>query len=126
MQPVQILIVEDSAVVALALQDALRRLGYGEAAIAHSGPEAIDAALHTHPDLVLMDVKLDEAMDGIEAASAIRAEADVPVIYLTAYSDDQTLKRVLHSKAAGYIVKPFDLYELQSTVAKVLHQIGKG
>ena len=80
----QILVVEDQRAVAGALQMRLRGLGYAVTAIAKTGPEAIEKATELRPDLILMDIKLGEGMDGIEAAHQIRSNLDIPVVYVSA------------------------------------------
>lgn len=118
----KILIVEDEGITAQALREALIDMGHRVVGVAVTGWEAIKKSIDLKPDLVIMDIKLRGEVDGISAAQRIQSQLDIPVIYLTAYSDEQTLKRVVHSKAYGYLVKPFDEYELQSTVDKVLRQ----
>jgi CheY-like chemotaxis protein len=97
-------------------------LGYDVAGIAASAEEAVGKAADTRPDVVLMDIKLKGLMDGISAAQRIQALLDIPVIYLTAHSDAETLKRVLHSKAYGYITKPFTTKHLHSAIQQALER----
>src|SRR5262245_37688362 len=100
-----ILIVEDEAVVAVDIASKLGRLGYGVAGTVWRGEDAIALALERRPDLVLMDIRLAGRIDGIEAAERIRAECQVPVIYLTAYADRATLQRAKVTRPFGYILK---------------------
>jgi CheY-like chemotaxis protein len=88
--------------------------------IAVTAEEAIDKAVATKPNLVLMDIRLKGITDGISAAQRIQALLNIPVIYLTAHSDPETLKRVLHSKAYGYITKPFTTEQLHDTIRQAL------
>ena len=120
MAKARILIVEDEAIIAMSLSLMLRNFGYEVAAQASSGREAVRLAEETRPDLVLMDVTLIGGMDGIEAAGRIRERRDVPVIYLTALADEETLRRALDTRPSGYLVKPFDERELREAVEAAL------
>jgi PAS domain S-box-containing protein len=122
MSQAQILIVEDEIIVARDLETRVRELGYDVADIASSGENAVLQAAETRPDLVLMDIRLSGTMDGVEAAEEIRAQFDIPVIYLTAYADDHTLKRAKITEPFGYILKPFETRELRSTIRMALHK----
>jgi len=119
--PAQILIVEDESIVAEDIHDSLQNLGYTAATVS-SGEEAIAKAEEIHPSLVLMDIKLEGAMDGVEAARHIRSRFDIPVIYLTAYADDGTLERVKTTEPYGYILKPFQERELRASVEMALYK----
>jgi len=118
----RILIVEDEAIIAMGLRIAMRSFGYEVAAQTSSGEEAVMLAEETRPDLVLMDVTLRGGMDGIEAAGRIRERLDVPVVYLTALADEETLRRANATKPSGYVVKPFDENELREAVEAALRQ----
>src|ERR1041385_3676335 len=83
----RILIVEDEGIVATDLQSMVRRLGYEVAGVAATGTEAVEKAEVSKPDLVLMDIRLQGTMDGIDAAERIVAQCNIPVTYLTAYAD---------------------------------------
>ncbi|HEX9117923.1 MAG TPA: ATP-binding protein [Anaerolineae bacterium] len=102
----RILVVEDDIVTARAVQHQLRALGYQVAAVVATGEEAVAAVEHAHPDLILMDIVLSGPLDGIEAAGLIQQRVDVPVIYLTAYADDEILQRARDTEPYGYILKP--------------------
>ena len=104
--PARIVIVEDESVTALDVARQLRRLGYQVVALARTGPEAISHALAHRPDLVLMDIRLQGAMDGIDAARHIHASAPIPVIYMSANVDAATLEQIQATKAAGVVRKP--------------------
>jgi DNA-binding NtrC family response regulator len=121
----RILIVEDEFAVAMELQDRLERLGYTVVGHELSGDDAIARATATRPDLVLMDVRLDGRMDGIEAARAIRAIHPVPVVFVTAYSDDETVQRAAETAPFGYVVKPIEERELYAAleVARSTHAL---
>ena len=118
----QILIVEDDSIVVMELQDRLQSLGYAVAAVASSGKEAIEKAAETRPDLVLMDIRLKGDMNGIEAAKEIRVCFDIPVIYLTAHADENTLQRAKATAPYGYILKPFEERELRSNIEIALYK----
>src|SRR5687767_9404080 len=108
----RILIVEDENIVALDIENALRDFRYDVLPVASSGEEAVRLAQERKPDLVLMDIRLRGRMDGIEAARLIHDRLDIPVIFLTAHTDEGTLQRAKSSEAFGYIVKPFEKQEL--------------
>jgi PAS domain S-box len=118
----KILIVEDEGLVAKNIQSRLKRLGYAIVALASSGEEAIRKAEETHPDLVLMDIILEGDMDGVEAAKQIYSRFNIPVVYLTAYADDDTLRRAKITQPFGYILKPFEAKELHSVIEIALHK----
>lgn len=118
----QILVVEDQRAVAGALQMRLRGLGYAVMGIAKDGPEAIEKASQLHPDLILMDIKLGEGMDGIEAAEQIRTTLDIPVVYVSAYVDQKLLARARQTHPAGFINKPFTTKDLLTTIDLALFQ----
>ena len=109
---VSVLIVEDEGIVALDIQDRLVRLGYRVCSRAVSGQEAIEQAAAHKPDLILMDIRLQGAMDGIQAANTIRSFMSIPIIYLTAYADRETLQRAKITEPHGYLIKPFEEREL--------------
>ena len=112
----RILIVEDELIVALDIQTRLERKGYFITGTASRGKEAIALVEANQPDLVLMDIKLDGEIDGIETAERIHTFADVPVVYLTAFADEQTLQRAKLSQPFGYILKPFEERELITNI----------
>jgi two-component system cell cycle sensor histidine kinase/response regulator CckA len=117
-----ILIVEDERIVARDLQAMLHQLGYNVPALVATGTDAIVKATALHPDLVLMDVRLQGTMDGIEAATAILAQLDIPVIYLTAFTDEVTRQRARQTAPYGYLVKPFDERTVQTTIEMALER----
>jgi PAS domain S-box-containing protein len=123
----KILVVEDEVIVARTIASQLTQLGYSVVGTASSGATAIDKANRTQPDLVLMDVMLKGGMDGITAASQICSQRDVPIVFLTAYADENTLQRAKSTLPLGYIVKPFSPGELRVAVELALfkHQVDK-
>jgi PAS domain S-box-containing protein len=118
----RIMIVEDERIVAMDLAQTLGELGYDVAGMATRGEEAIELARRLSPQLILMDVRLAGEIDGITAAQAIRHERDVPVVYLTAHSDSETLRRAARSDASAYLVKPFKSPELRCVIEIALHK----
>ena len=122
MKKIKILVVEDERIVAGDIKMSLERLGYAVPAVSVSGEDAINRAEDTYCDLVLMDIVLQGRMDGIEAASIIQSRFDVPVVYLTAYADDKTVERAKITEPFGYILKPFEDRDLQTTIEMALHK----
>ena len=122
MNKTNILVVEDESIVALDLENGLKSLGYSVPARASSGEEAIQKAAETRPDLVLMDIQLKGDMDGIEAAGEIRARFDIPVIYLTAFADDDIVRRAGSTEPYGYLIKPFEERQLHASVEMALYK----
>ncbi len=122
MSKTKILVVEDEGLVAAEIKTRLESLGYAVPEIAFTGQQAIDATAKTRPDLVLMDIGLKGDIDGIETAVQIRTLFDVPVVYLTAYSDDETLKRAKMSEPFGFIVKPFEELNLHTTIEIAIYK----
>lgn len=118
----QILVVEDENIVARDIENTLRRLGYAVPAVASSGEEAIEKAAAMHPDLVLMDIKLRGKTDGVTAAEEISDRLDIPIVYLTAYADQQTLQRAKLTEPFGYVLKPFDERSLYAAIEMALHR----
>ncbi len=116
----RVLIVEDELIVAKNLQERLQRLGYEVADVASTGQEAISRAEENTPDIILMDIKLQGEMDGIETAGKINEKLGIPVIYLTAYADDSTLVRAKHTNPYGYLLKPIEGRELRSAIETTL------
>lgn len=119
---IRILIVEDELIIAKGLEKRLMALGYVVSDTASSGEEAVEKALETRPDLVLMDINLPGRMDGVTAADKIRSLADIPIIFLTAYTDSDTLDRAKISGPFGYIVKPFQDITLKSSIEMGLYK----
>jgi signal transduction histidine kinase len=116
----RILIVEDEGIVARDLQTSLEALGHVVCGTSATGPDAVRQARTERPDVVLMDIRLRGEMDGIEAARRIRQERDVPVVFLTAYADQDTLERAADVGPYGYVLKPFEEQELHVTVLMAL------
>lgn len=118
----RILIVEDERIVAFNLQQRLIHMGYEVPGLAVSGHESLDMIDRLAPDLVLMDIHIEGDMDGIDVAARLMHAPSVPVIYLTAYSEDSTLKRARQTKPYGYLIKPFSERELHATIQMALER----
>lgn len=121
MTDARILIVEDEPVTAMALQSSLEQFGYEIVASVPTGEEAVAIARKGHVDVVLMDIRLMGKMDGVTAAETIQKEMKIPSIYLTAYSDEETLRRAKIAEPDGYLVKPYNERELHAAVEISLH-----
>ena len=116
----RILIVEDEVIAAEDLREILEKDGYEVCATLSSGEAAVERFPELHPDLVLMDISLNGKMDGIEAAGRISAFSPVPVVYLTAFHDEETLERAKDSHPYGYLVKPFAKETVHTTIQVAL------
>ncbi len=116
----EILLVEDEQIVALELRERLTRLGYQVTGLAASGEAALHSIEARRPDLVLMDIVLAGKMTGTETATIVRRRFDIPVVYLTAYSDPATLEQVKDTEGQGYLTKPFQPHELHAVIQLAL------
>lgn len=117
-----ILLVEDEKIVARDIQNILTKQDYSVVDIVSSGDEAIQKARKYTPDIVLMDIKLNGNIDGIESARQIRNRFNIPVIFLTAYADESTLQRAKLSEPYGYILKPFSNRDLYTSIEMALYK----
>jgi len=122
MAKARIMLIEDESIIAMDIHNCLEKLGYEIPALASSGEEAVKIAIEIKPDLILMDIILEGKMDGVEAAEKIHNLIDIPIIYLTAYADDQTLHRAKITEPFGYILKPFEDKELQTAIEMALYK----
>jgi PAS domain S-box-containing protein len=122
MAGVQVLVVEDESTIAITIQDTLKSFGYTVPAIVCSGEQAIQKVAEVQPDLVLMDIRLEGSIDGVEAAEQIRSNFNIPVVYLTAYIDDSTVQRAMITEPFGFILKPFKPKELYTAVELALYK----
>lgn len=123
----KILVVEDENIIAKDICITLERLGYAVAGMVAEGEQAVRKTAELKPDLVLMDIMLKGKLNGIDAAERIRSGFDIPVIYLTAFSDEVLLKKAKVSEAFGYLIKPFRENELRAVIEMALykHRIDK-
>ena len=122
MTAAKILIVEDDRVVARDIGQQLQRIGYTVVGVTASGEQALPLTLETGPDLVLMDIRLEGAIDGIDAAEQIRQQRHIPIVFLTAYSDEETIKRATRTEPFGYLLKPFEDSQLRTTIEMALYK----
>ncbi|AFY82185.1 hybrid sensor histidine kinase/response regulator [Oscillatoria acuminata] len=117
---ITVLVVEDELITAIDIQSSLENLGYQVPPIASTGQEALAQVAKFQPDIILMDIVIKGEIDGIETAKLIRDRQQIPIIFLTAYSDDATLARAGISEPFGYLLKPFDDRELHTTIQMAL------
>ena len=123
MENASIMVVEDELIVAEGLKMTLTGMGYTVPRTAGSSEEALVDVDECAPDLILMDIVLEgSGMDGVETARRIRARYDIPVIFVTAYADDETLERVKTTEPSAYLLKPFNERELHSAIELALHR----
>jgi AmiR/NasT family two-component response regulator len=122
MKPARILIVEDEAITVSALKREVAAMGYVVAGTAMSAQEAVFAAEEKKPDLVLMDITLADKYDGVIAATAIRGNLGVPVVFLTAHADNATMERAVKAGPFGYVIKPFTTQDLKASIEVALHK----
>ncbi len=118
----KIIIVEDEAVIAIRLQERLTAMGYHVIGISYSGEEAMAQARRLRPDLILMDIMIPGEKDGIAVAKSVKTELDIPVVFLTAFSEDKIIDRAKQAEPYGYIVKPFQDRELKACVEVALYK----
>jgi PAS domain S-box-containing protein len=118
----RILVVEDEGLIAADLKGRIERLGYPPPSIARSGEEALERARSTPFDLVLMDIRLKGDMDGVAAAAALRSSLRMPVVYLTAHADQETIERAKVTEPLGYILKPISDGDLRSVIPTALYK----
>jgi len=120
--PSRILVIEDEAIVAADIQDRLEVLGYEVAGWGTTGAEALELARTTNPDLILMDIMLKGPMNGIQAAHIVRVELSLPVIFLTANSDEAVLEQAKISEPFAYLLKPFEERQLRTNIEMALYK----
>jgi len=112
------MIVEDEIITAEAIKSSLESMAYEVTSMANTGEAAIEGAEQDYPDVILMDIRLKEKMDGIEAADRIRSRLEIPIIFLTAYADEEKLERAKLTLPFGYVLKPFQDRDLTLTLHK--------
>lgn len=121
-QKTKILLVEDEGILALQIKETLRQMGYAITAICASGEKTIESATADRPDVILMDIHLQGALDGIETARRIRETHDIPVIFMTAHSEDSTIMRARTTEPYGYLLKPVNTKEMQIAIEVSLYK----
>ena len=118
----RVLIVEDEIIVALSLERSLGSFGYDVVGLATKGSDAIRIAEELKPDIALIDINLEDEIDGIDVAERLREIGDIPFVYLTSYSGDEILKRAIGTRPYGYLTKPARPREIYTTIETVLHK----
>ncbi|MCK5198557.1 MAG: response regulator, partial [Spirochaetales bacterium] len=119
---ISIFIVEDEAIVALDLKNNLERIGYSVVGIVPTGEEALEKINDLNPDLIIMDIKLQGSLDGIDTAVILNEKYNVPFIFLSAYSDEGIIERAKHVQPFGYIIKPFGSNNLRTAIEMAMYR----
>jgi len=119
--PKKIGIVEDEGIVALDISNIVNKLGYETAFIADSGEKVLQLIKENEPDAILMDIGLKGELNGLQTASRIKETLMIPIIFLTAFEDENTIARIREVSTDGYLVKPFEDELLRTVLAKVLN-----
>jgi response regulator RpfG family c-di-GMP phosphodiesterase len=117
-----ILIVEDEPITAILIKKVLNNQGYSVAGIVGTGEKALDCISSKKPDLILMDIQLGGKMDGVETAQIIHEQFDLPLVYITSYTDDDILGRAKITEPFGYILKPVNPRELNMVIEIALYK----
>ncbi len=125
MPKTNVLVVEDESIVSKDIQHSLKKLGYNVVGAASTGERAFELAQSEKPDIILMDIMLKGDMNGIETASRVKEELQIPVIYLTAYADESTLEKAKVTEPYGYIIKPFKEVDLHTSIEMALYKFSK-
>jgi len=120
-----VLIVEDESIVALEISNFIEELGFHVVSIVSSAQKALDIVHSNDLDLVLMDVQIKGALDGISCAKEIKAYKNIPIIYISAFSDDETLSRAVATNPSSYLIKPFNTKELKAAMCIATKETGK-
>lgn len=123
MKKLNILIVEDEALIAKDIEYSLQQLGYIISGIAYDGVQALDLIQRTQPDLVLLDIELKEGLSGIDIAHILNEKHNIPFIYLTSYADPATIDMVKKTLPFGYVLKPFSERELFSAIELATYRL---
>jgi class 3 adenylate cyclase len=117
-----IIISEDESIIAIDLKRTLNKLGYNVTSVVNSGEELIKRIPSEKPDLVLMDILLSGKMNGIDTAKIIKEDFNIPVVYLTALTDEEILKKAMITEPYGYLLKPFEQRSLNSTLEMAMYK----
>ena len=116
----KVMVVEDEFIIALDLKDVVKGFGYNVVAVATSGYDAVEKASKFKPELVLMDIMLKGKIDGVEAADIIRQKLDIPIIFVSSFSDEESVIRAGKVSDYGYLIKPFDNRQLKEVIEAAL------
>jgi C4-dicarboxylate-specific signal transduction histidine kinase len=122
MMRARVMVVEDDRIVARDISEQLARIGHSVIGVTSRGEAAVELAVSMQPDLVLMDIRLEGAIDGIDAAQQIRTICQTPVVFLTAYADDETVRRASRAEPFGYLLKPFEDLQLRTVIEMALYK----
>ncbi|MEA3553329.1 MAG: response regulator [Campylobacterota bacterium] len=125
MNKTKILIVEDETLVAMDLKNALEKLDFKITSIVSTHKDIMKSIKNNEPDIIMMDIKLGEIKDGIEISKDIHKTKNIPILYLTAFSDDETMERAFQANPIGYLIKPFKREDLKSTIQLAMYKINK-
>ena len=120
-----VLVVEDESIVSKDIQYSLKKLGYEVIGSSATGAKAIELALELKPNIVLMDIMLKGDINGIEASAEIKKSLNIPIIFLTAYADENTLEKAKITEPYAYILKPFKEIDLHTSIEMALYKHGK-
>jgi len=123
MDKINILIVEDEAIVALEIKRSILKMGFSVTNMARNHDDALYSIKEKNPDIILLDIHLKNSKDGIEIAKEVQKIANIPIIYLTAFSDDKTIGRAVQTNPVGYLVKPFKREDLKSILQLAIYKI---
>ena len=116
----KVMVVEDEFIIALDIKDIVKGFGYNVVAVATSGYDAVEKASKFKPELVLMDIMLKGKIDGVEAADIIRQKLDIPIIFVSSFSDEESVVRASKVSDYGYLIKPFDNKQLKEVIEAAL------
>jgi len=119
----KILIVEDEAIVALDMKSSIAKMGYEVTNTVTNHDDAINSVITNKPDFIIMDINLENSKDGIETVHSIQKIENIPIIYLSAFSDDETTDRAVQTNPLGYLIKPFNIAELKTTISLGLYKL---
>jgi two-component system, cell cycle sensor histidine kinase and response regulator CckA len=122
MNTARVMIVEDDRIVARDIRTQVSRMGHSVVGVTGSGEEAVTLAAIEQPDLVLMDIRLEGKMDGIEAAQRIRSKDRIPVVFLTAYGNEEIIRRASLTEPFGYLLKPFEEPQMRTVIQMALYK----
>ncbi len=122
MSRINVLIVEDEIIVAKDIKQCLKKLGYNVVGIEIKGENAVKSAISKKPDIILMDIMLKGKINGIESAEIIRKNNNIPIIFLTAYADENTLSKAKITEPYAYIIKPFKEIDLHTSIEMALYK----
>lgn len=118
-QRIQVLIVEDDLIISLMIERMVERIGHEVIKNVTSGEEAVETALKYQPDIILMDIRLDGRLNGIEAMAEIRKKINIPVLYITGNTDQAHLKQIHATEFLGVLKKPISYTDLDNSLSFV-------